>query len=111
MVSETVLFYAKYPFTKYAKDYIDSKKVEIKDEHIEKAKERIVNGIKNNLIPKFAEFMDNVLEEEIIAYAVSRMIVSGLDSRYFAAKYAVAEAKRSMSYITNENETNVIKLL
>lgn len=38
------------------------------------------------------------------------MIVSALDNRYFAAKYAVAEAKRAMSYIRSENEMNVNKL-
>ncbi|MFA5382301.1 MAG: hypothetical protein WC356_03980 [Candidatus Micrarchaeia archaeon] len=109
MVNELLLFYAKYPFTKYAKDYISSKEIEIKEEIITKAKKRIVDNINNN-IQKFFEFQDNLFEDELISYAVSRMIIAALDNRYFSAKYSVAESKKTREYINEENETNIKKI-
>ncbi len=110
MVNETLLFYAKYPFTQYAKEYINSKNIEIKNEIIEKAEQRVINSIKNNIVPEFADFIDDILDEEIIVYAVSRMIVSALENKYFAAKYSIAESKRARKYIDKENETNIKKI-
>ncbi len=110
MVDQAFLFYAKYPFTQYAKEYIKSKDIEITPTLIEKAEDRVVESITNNIVPKFAEFIDSVVEKELIIYATSRMIVSALDNKYFSAKYAVAESKRARDYIEKEDEQYLKKL-
>lgn len=110
MIDDTLLFYAKYPFTQYAKEYVNTKNIEITNQIIEKAETRIIESIKNNIVPKFTEFIDKSIEQELIIYAVSRMIISELDNKYFSAKYTVAESKRAREYIDKENETNIKKI-
>ena len=99
---------ARYPFTEEAKGYVKKLIGEgwrLNDYIIEKAKERIINAF-NNKLPFFVE-REDIEQEEILNYAVAKMIVSLTDDRYIIAKYSIGEAKRAKEYLVREDQETV----
>jgi len=104
-------FYSKYPFTKGAKELMNSAKISDEFKLTELAGKRAVNAIRDGKIPMASiELEDSQLLLQIASYAVSRMIVTLLKSRYYINRYAVAEAKRANAYMTSDNDENVLQI-
>ncbi|PIN83715.1 hypothetical protein COV61_02310, partial [Candidatus Micrarchaeota archaeon CG11_big_fil_rev_8_21_14_0_20_47_5] len=106
-----LLFCAKYPFTKEAREYVKESEAKISDEIIARAKKRVLSALLEGEIPKFSEVLSENLPKEIFSYAASRMIVSQTKGRYFISRYAVAEAKRAGKYLSTEEDGNFSKAL
>ncbi len=102
-------FYSKYPFTRGAKEFMSSAKVGDEFKLMGIAKRRAVDAIGRGKIPLMSiELDDSQLLLQIASYAVSRMIVSLLKSRYYVSRYAIAEAKRASSYMASDSDENVL---
>jgi len=104
-------FYSKYPFARGAKELMGSAKVGDEFGLSELARRRVVSAIKDGRIPLMSvELDDSQLLLQIASYAVSRMIVTLLKSRYYTGRYAVAEAKRANAYLTGDSDENVLRI-
>lgn len=104
-------FYSKYPFTKGAKELMSSAKVSDEFRLSELARRRVISAIKDGRIPTMnIELEDSQLLLQIASYAVSRMIVTLLKSRYYINRYAVAEAKRANAYLTGDSDETVLQI-
>ncbi|MCX6776014.1 MAG: hypothetical protein NT130_04155 [Candidatus Micrarchaeota archaeon] len=104
-------FYSKYPFTKGAKELMSSAKVSDEFKLSEMARRRVISAIKDGKIPIMStELEDSQLLLQIASYAVSRMIVTLLKSRYYINRYAVAEAKRANAYLTRDSDESVLRI-
>jgi len=104
-------FYSKYPFTKGAKELMSSAKVDDEFGLSELAERRVTNALRDGRIPTASvELEDSQLLLQIASYAVSRMIVTLLKSRYYTNRYAVSEAKRANSCMTADIDENVLKI-
>jgi DNA primase large subunit len=104
-------FCSKYPFTREAKDLMSSAKVGDEFQLAELAKRRVINAVKDGRIPLLnVELDDSQLLLQVASYAVSRMIVSFLKSRYYVNRYAIAEAKRASSYMERDSDENVLHI-
>lgn len=104
-------FYSKYPFTRGAKEFMSSARVSDEFQLMGIAKKRVVDAIARGKIPLMSvELDDSQLLLQIASYAVSRMIVSLLKSRYYVNRYAIAEAKRASSYMAGDSEENVLSV-
>ncbi|VVC02627.1 DNA primase large subunit PriL [Candidatus Burarchaeum australiense] len=107
-----VLFCAKYPFTRSARELMAEKKLtlaSIGGDAVERAKKRVMGALKEGEIPKFID-MDDVAELELGAYAVSRILLSLVKNRYFINRYAVAESKRASAYLRDDSAENVLRV-
>jgi DNA primase large subunit len=104
-------FYSKYPFTRGAKELMGSSSVSDEFQLIGVAKRRVVDAIGGGKIPQMSvELDDSQLLLQIASYAVSRMVVSLLKSRYYMNRYAIAEAKRASSYMAGDSDENVLSV-
>jgi DNA primase large subunit len=104
-------FYTKYPFTKGAKELMRSSKVSDEFQLMGIAKRRTVDAIGKGKIPLMSvELDDPQLLLQIASYAVSKVIVSLLKSRYYINRYAIAEAKRASSYMASDSDENVLSI-
>ncbi|NYZ78722.1 hypothetical protein H0N99_01090 [Candidatus Micrarchaeota archaeon] len=104
-------FYSKYPFTRGAKELMSSAKVRDEFQLMGIAKRRVVDAIGKGKIPLMSvELDDSQLLLQVASYAVSRMIVSLLKSRYYVNRYAIAEAKRASSYMASDSDENVLSV-
>ena len=104
-------FYSKYPFTRGAKELMSSSKVSDEFQLMGIAKRRIVDAVGKGKIPLVSvELDDSQLLLQVASYAVSRMIVSLLKSRYYTNRYAIAEAKRASSYMGSDRDENVLSV-
>jgi DNA primase large subunit len=104
-------FYSKYPFTKGAKELMGSSKVGDEFQLMSLAKRRTIDAIGKGKIPLLSvELDDSQLLLQIASYAVSRMIVSLLKSRYYINRYAIAEAKRASSCMGSDSDENVLSV-
>jgi len=75
------------------------------------AKRRIVDAVGKGKIPLVGtELDDSQLLLQVASYAVSRMIVSLLKSRYYVNRYAIAEAKRASAYMASDSDENVLSV-
>lgn len=99
-----LLFAAKYPFTKEAKEYLASARITLSPSIIEKGEERARNALEKGIVLGIATNNEDVLSLSVASYAACRMIVSALKSRYYIKRYAVAEAKRAGKYIRAEKD-------
>jgi len=104
-------FYSKYPFTKGAKEFMGSARVSDEFQLAELAKRRVVSAVKDGRIPVMnVELDDSQLLLQVASYAVSRMMISLLKSRYYVGRYAVAEAKRASTYMGRDSDENVLRI-
>ena len=106
-----VLFCAKYPFTKSARELVAAggvKLADIRADAVERAKKRVVGALVKGEVPRFID-VDNVAELELEAYAVARIILSIINNRYFINRYAVAESKRASAYLRDDSADNVLR--
>ena len=102
-------FCSRYPFTREAKELMSSAKVDDEFQLNELAKGRVVAAIKDGKIPFVSiELDDSQLLMQVASYAVSRVIISLLKSRYYTNRYAIAEAKRAGSYMQSDSDENVL---
>ena len=102
-------FCSKYPFTRGAKELMGSAKLSDEFQLMGIAKRRIVDAVGKGKIPVVGvEVEDSQLLLQIASYAVSRMIVSLLMSRYYVNRYAIAEAKRASAYMASDSDENVL---
>ena len=92
-----LVFNSRYPFSSSAKKYVESARVKLDDGLVEKGKKRASLAITKGRIPTLPSRSSFGLEEEIMSYAVARMIISGIKATMAIERYAVAEAKRASS--------------
>lgn len=104
------LFASKYPFSKEAREFVSSRNVNLNYDTIERAKRRVMNALKQGSIPPLETKVKSGLENEVASYAVSRMIVSLIKSRFFMSRYAIAEAKRASHYLREDSEENIMRI-
>jgi DNA primase large subunit len=93
-----LLFCSRYPFSTQAKEYVRERGVEITSLMLEKAESRVKDALVLGKLKKAAA-LGSAQEEELVAYAGARMIVSAAANRYLITRYAVAEAKRASDYL------------
>jgi DNA primase large subunit len=104
-------FCSKYPFSKEAKELVSSAKVSDEFRLVEMAKERVVRAIRDGVIPAMSfELDESQVVLQVASYAMSRMIVSLLGSRYYIGRYSIAEAKRAGRYMEGDSDENVLKV-
>ncbi|MEM3060524.1 MAG: hypothetical protein QXG33_03760 [Candidatus Anstonellales archaeon] len=106
-----LLFCAKYPFTREAKEYVKGAGVSLDTDILRRAEKRVVSAIQEGKIPPFSEVLPSTYPIEIFSYAAARMIISGMKSRYFISRYAIAESKRSSEYLRKDPEENLKKIM
>ena len=92
-------FMARYPFSSKAKEYVGETQLQIDYDVIQRAKRRLSSALSKGEIPKLELELPESLEAELAAYAVARMMVSVIGSRFLISRYAVAESKRAMAYL------------
>lgn len=110
-----LLFCAKYPFTKEARECVLSSGAKLDYSVIEKGEERVKSALVKGKILKFyptkgtsiGATLEKTLRMEIASYAAARMIILSMRSRFLMNRYAVAEAKRASSYLKNDRDENV----
>ncbi len=102
-----LLFCAKYPFTKEAKEYVKEAGAKLDGEILGRAKKRVLSALLEGAIPQFSESLSSNFPQEIFSYAASRMLVSQTKGRYFINRYAVAESKRASEYLRKDSEENL----
>ncbi len=95
---------AKYPFTSAAKEHISGLTLELTYDLLEKAKGRVNSALVAGELPPLAIGIERTSSADIAAYAVARMLISGLSKKYYVSRYAVAESKRVTAYLRSEAE-------
>lgn len=107
---EEIDFAVKYPFTRIAKEILIKNNVEISEQIVELAIERIKTALSTGAIPKSSAIHFSQKIEEIASYAAARMILGFMKNTYLTNRYSIAEAKKTNAYLGSENETEVEKL-
>jgi len=103
-------FAVRYPFSSSAKELLKTEGFSaITDEIVELAVNRILDSMHGR--PKKKVFTSETdKKEDLLSYAVSRMILSHLRNRYLVNKFAVGESKRIRSYLNDEKQETVEKI-
>lgn len=102
-------FSSKYPFTSEAKMVVEESSLELNDEMMERAVQRIMAAVKGE--PRAAYRIhpsDEMLE--LGSYVAARMMLSFLRNRFLINKFAIAEAKRASWLMRKESKENLKKL-
>ncbi len=102
-------FSSKYPFTSEAKQKVDSSSLELNDEIMERAVQRVVSALKGEGAPAYRLHPSDELLE-LGSYAAARMMLAHLRNRFLTGRFAVAEAKRASSFMRSDSEENLRKL-
>jgi len=97
---------AKYPFISEAKRYVRTMGDRVNDYIIEKASERVRKAFENRLavLPKSFIEKKDVAEEEILTYAIAKIMIAVIGDPYIRAKYSIGEAKRAFAYLSKEDK-------
>lgn len=104
-------FCSRYPFTEEAKKLMSSEKIADEFRLVELAKGRVISAIRDGVVPAVnIEVDDSQMIMQVASYAVSRMIVSLLGSRYYINRYSIAEAKRAGAYMERDEDENVLRV-
>ncbi len=96
-----LLFCSHYPFSSAAKAHVSERRMEIVSSYVEKAEGRVREAIVSGKVGKVPA-LSEAQEEELALYAIARMIVSCANNRYLINRYAVAEAKKTGSYLSSD---------
>ncbi len=100
-------FAVKYPFSSVAKELLKKEGFSaVTDEVVELAQNRILDSL-HGKIQKRVYTGDSDRKEDLLSYAVARMILSHLRNRYLVNKFAVGESKRIRSYLNDETAETV----
>ncbi|MBI4399366.1 hypothetical protein HY570_01330 [Candidatus Micrarchaeota archaeon] len=103
-------FLAHYPFTSEAKNFVAEQKIDLNYDLLEISKARVISALKDGQIPSMDTQVEEALKLEICSYAVSRMLVSLLKSKFYVSRYSIAEAKRASSYLKVDSDENLAKV-
>jgi len=114
-VSSEIVQYAKYPFTKGAREYVQSKGVSLLriltsggyEQALERAVERVREAVSSHCVSG-KSVAKSVFE--IYSYPVARVIVSLLGEEGIIKYYARAEAKRMSQYLKDEEDKHQVVL-
>lgn len=103
-------FAVKYPFSSAAKELLRTEGLSaITDEVVELAVNRILDSMHGR--PQKRIFTSDAdKKEDLLSYAVARMILSHLRNRYLVNKFAVGESKRIHSYLNDEDRETVDRI-
>ncbi len=99
-------FCVKYPFTKKAKELLDSEEVQLNDSIISKGLERVKKALAGET-SRSSAFHKSDKVEEVASYAAARMILGYMRIRYLTNRFAVSEAKRANHYLSSEDSAVV----
>jgi DNA primase large subunit len=102
---------AKYPFLPQARKYISRLDIDFNElasykEIRERAKQRIISSL--NPLPKFSQETSRHYEAEIVSYALALLYVSGIGEDKLTQRFALFEAQKINSYLTNEKHVGII---
>lgn len=103
------IFAAKYPFSSKAKEIMREHSVEANDQIAEMGFERLKSALNGEIKKKIFIHEEDAIVE-ILSYAAARMILSYMRNRYLANRYAIAEAKKTFSYLSKESKENILSL-
>jgi DNA primase large subunit len=105
-----LLFCAKYPFTRQAREAMTLQKVgRVESEALQRAKERVRAALGSG-IPATESRLTKALLLELQSYAVARMLVSAIGGGYYIGKYAIAEADRAGKNLQTADEAEVLRV-
>jgi len=107
-----VLYSARYPFTSSARELIAARKISLEridSVTLEHGRRRVESALARGEIGKFLD-VGPAAELEVASYAVARLLVALLKSKYYIARYAVAEAKRASGYLRNDSDENLVSV-
>ncbi len=104
---------SRYPFTKKAVEYIEKLHITLDDLEatkvvLDRALERINSAVRFVKIKEWDYTKHHRDEIELLSYPIAVFLVSSLNNKYVTKRYALAEAKRSYTYLSKE-EIEVIK--
>ena len=100
-------FAVRYPFTSTAKELLKSEGLStVTDEVLELAVRKITDSL-HGRIQKRAYMTEEGKREDLLSYAVARMILSYLRNGFITNKFAVSESKRMRACLNDENEETV----
>lgn len=103
-----LLFCAKYPFTRQAREAMTLQKIErVESEALQRAKERVRAAFGSG-IPATESRLTKALLLELQSYAVARMLVSAIGGGYHIGRYAVAEADRAGKNLQSADEAEML---
>ncbi|MEW6528545.1 MAG: hypothetical protein AB1391_01505 [Candidatus Micrarchaeota archaeon] len=101
------IFAAKYPFSSKAKEIIRDQNIDVHETMAERGFERLSSALKGRIKRRiFFHNEDGI--NEIMAYASARMILSFMRNRFLTNKYAIAESKKTFSYLNEESDENML---
>lgn len=103
------VFAAKYPFSSKAKEIMRGQSVEANDLMAERGFERLSSALRGEIRRKLFLHEEDAINE-IIGYAAARMILSHMRNRFLTGRYAVAESKKTFSYLGEESGEDIISL-
>ncbi|MDD2655190.1 MAG: hypothetical protein PHQ80_00785 [Candidatus ainarchaeum sp.] len=102
-------FSSKYPFTSEAKQKVEGSSLELNDEIMERAVQRVVAALQGKVWkPVYLHPSDDLID--LGSYAAARMMLAHLRNRFLTNKFAVAEAKRAYKLMCEDSEENLGKL-
>ncbi|NYZ60211.1 hypothetical protein H0O01_00770 [Candidatus Micrarchaeota archaeon] len=102
-------FSSKYPFTSEAKQKVEGSSLELNDEIMERAVQRVVAALKGEKEHAYRLHPSDELIE-LGSYAAARVMLAYLKNRFLTGRFAVAEAKRASSFMRSDSEENIRKL-
>ncbi len=102
-------FPSKYPFTSEAKRAVEESSLELNDEVMERAVQRVMAAVRGE---PGAAYRIHPSDEmlELGSYVAARMMLSSLRNRFLINKFAIAEAKRASWLMGKESGENLKKL-
>jgi len=99
-------FCAHYPFSDEAKAYVKQKNMQIGEEALKGAKERLAQGLREGEIKTASTSLQSELEMQVQYYAASRAILAAWGNNYAKRRMAVAESKAASRYLSSSHERN-----
>jgi len=110
-MGEEILFCARYPFSKAAKEYFSQHRLSLTPEVLEHGKARARAALEKGYVPLIVGERIPSLEGVLASYASCRMLLSVLKNRYLINRYAVAESKTiSHYYLPKEKDENIARI-
>jgi hypothetical protein len=112
---DPIIFVQKFPFTEKARNYLKESNISLEDvseEHIKKAVFLIsrANSGKNYLLDIVSPTKE-VLEKEIIAFPISKLIISSINIPNINEKFAELFRKKTFDELLKENTLDIMFLL
>ena len=100
-------FAVKYPFTSSAKELLKSEGLSaVTDEVAELAVKKITDSL-HGKVQRRVYARDEEKKEDLLAYAVARMILGYMRNGFITNKFAVNESKKVRSYLNDESDEAV----